>query len=171
LGDEVKQGDEAMSKIFDRQEQRVTIKSFEDPGAPGTGIDVTGYAGKPLTWSLNFYSSLPDNRVGHFLRPGVRVVNALAVADMAGMRLARLIDEAILFVKDSAQDDADAYIERKQEKETRDQERKQHKDVKLSPLSQNMTEEAKMFKKLRHENNLQARRSSDQELRSRMRGK
>jgi hypothetical protein len=156
-----------------RQEQRVTIKTFEDPVVPGRGIEVSGFANKPLTWSLNFFSTLPDKRVGRFLRPGVRVVNALAVADMAGMRFARLIDEAILFIREESQRDSDEYIARKQYREIRDTERQTRgpKEHKPSPLGGNLTDEQKAAKKLRHEHNLTARRAADAELRSKMRGK
>jgi hypothetical protein len=40
-----------------------------------------------------------------------------------------------------------------------------------SPLGAGLTPEQKAAKKLRHEHNLAARRSADQELRNKMRGK
>jgi len=162
-----------MNNQRNHDEQRVTIKRFNDPSVPGTGIEIQGFKDRPRTWSLNFFTTLKDNRPGRFLRGDVTVENAKATADMAGMRYARLIDEALLFKQDAVQKDSDDYIERKQAREIRDMERGQGKqqEAKPSPLGAGLTPEQRQAKKQRHEANQAAKRAADQARTSQTKGK
>ncbi len=145
-------------------EERVTIKTFGDLVNEGNGIEVTGFPNKPMTWSLNFITVLDKGRNGRFIRSGVKVVNAQASADMPGMKFARLIDEAVLFIKESVQADADAWIERKQARENRVLEHgKQKTTPGLSKFTDGSKTEREAGKHLKHEQNLVSRRAADQE--------
>jgi hypothetical protein len=156
-----------------QDEPRVTVKEFEDPQNPGNGVELFGVLSRPRGWTLSFYSTGKDGRRHRSNSLRVLVDNGRAIGDKPGMRYARLIDEAALFKENACQTDSDEFIARRQVREYRDIERQARSgpEVKPSPLGKGMTAEERAAKKNRHENNLAARRSADQELRQKMRGK
>lgn len=103
------------------------------------------------------------------LNPGIRVDNGKAVVQaMFGMTLARLVDEALLICQDETQAAADRDMDRMVQREER---RDKPQDRKPSPLGTALTPEQREAKKKRHENNLAARRSADQERTSKTKGR
>lgn len=159
-----------MNKPYSTGNQRVTIKTF---GLAGTdrGIEVTGLPGKPRTWSINFFTKLPDGHQRPSIKPGLEIENAVAKGEMLGIALSRLIDEACLFIQEAAQADEDNYIERKQQRELRGD----FKEKPLQGLSKFTTTTASPDEiaaaKRKREQNLQARRAADQERGRKMKGK
>lgn len=115
-----------------------------------------------------------DNHTVRYLTPAAKVENAKVTLPYVGMTVARLLDEAYLYVQEKLQAQEDRAIEQRQEREMRSLERQTQgpkKEAGLSKFTDGSKTEREADKRARHENNLAARRSADQELRQKMRGK
>ena len=112
----------------------------------------------------------PGRRTG-FIPPDIRVENAVAVVAKDGMVLARLYDEAQLWVEAEVQAVEDREIERKQYRELRAAEGPKQEVKGLSKFTDGSKTERETDKRARHEQNVVNRRAADQELRTKMRGK
>jgi hypothetical protein len=120
--------------------------------------------------------STRDNHTVRFLTPAARVENAQVTLPMVGMTVARLLDEAYLYVQEKLQAQEDRAIEQRQERELRGLERQAQGPKKIGGLSRftdgsKTTREQTSGKAARYEHNQAARRGADAELRSKMRGK
>lgn len=141
------------------------LKTFTDPET-GYCVEVRVLAlGKPK-YSISVGQAGKDGP-SRFLNPGLRVENARVEVACDGMRLARILDEAKLFIKEHAQLAEDHHIAFKIEREQRQVDRAAGVD---SVAKTGKTEREK-GKRAQHEHNLAARRSADQDLRNKMRGK
>lgn len=172
---------QAPGKTFQRggKPKWTIVKTFEDKDS-GLVVQVTALAffkGTEYNWELEQLRGRDGQlfRTRH-VRPRLAEGSNPAVAVIAkdGMRAARLIDEALLWIEGRKQFDLDNQIEQKQYYENRAIEREQRGPQQQAGLSKFVTgskTEREQAKHQRHEANLSARRAADQERTRTTKGK
>ena len=135
----------------------VTVKTFHDPNT-NLAVEVQKTKGFKSRYSV-VAGRLKDGKFSRFLYPTFKVENAVVTVKCEGMALARLLDEAYLFVQDDKQRQEDDFIGRRQEREQEQVRRAQGVD----DTNRTGKTERETEKRQRHEHNLAARRSQDQE--------
>lgn len=149
-----------------RQQEWKVVKTCEDE-ATGLAVQVSMLPLYHPKYNLTVCQRRQDGSYSRFFAPNVRVEHAKAVTAYTGMVLARLFDEATLFVNDQVQAHADEEIFNRQIREERQIERQLGKDT----VPHTGKTEREAGKRARHENNLAARRAADQERTHRTKGK
>jgi hypothetical protein len=104
-----------------------------------------------------------DNRISRFVAPRIQVQNAVVGVAHDGMKIARLFDEATLYIQEQLQVAEDKRILSKQMKEQRQVERENG----TQSVAHTGKTQREVAKRARHENNLAARRAADQDRTSR----
>lgn len=151
------------------------VKAFVDE-ASGLVVQVSKLAlGRPrYNISIGARRADQEGIVSRFIQPALTVENAKATARFDGMALARIFDEATLFVQDEVQKNEDAWIARKMEREERQLERETRGPQKkggLSQFSDGSKTAREAGKKAQHEHNLAERRAADAERTRNTKGK
>ncbi len=141
------------SRTVNAQAEWITIHTATD-AETGITVEVQKLAvpGGPIRWSL---SGTGKNGPTRSVNPNIRIENGEATCVMPGMRVARMIDEAILIAKDEKLRSGGG----------------PKRQSGASPLGAGMTPEKREAKKRRHEANLVARRAADAERTSKTKGK
>jgi hypothetical protein len=142
-----------------------TIKESTDP-AVGLQVDVQKLQQGRPRYRISV-SGIGQNGSTRSINPGLYTTDdgKVAVRVFYGMRLAKLIDEALLLIQDDAQLAEERY-KRRAASSTPGK-----TSAGPSPLGAGMTPEKRAAKKARHEANQAARRAADAEFRQKARGK
>lgn len=143
-----------------------TDKVFTDT-ASGLAVEVQRLPLQRPKFSILIGQVRDGGGVGRFVRPNTTVENAKVNVTKNGMTLARLYDEALLYVEGELQSIEDDYILRKQLREQRQIDRETGKEN----VVQTGKTAREAAKRARHENNLAERRATDAARTSMTKGK
>lgn len=143
----------------------VVVKDFTDSDT-GLTVQVSKLAlHRP---KFNFAIGISrDGKFQRFIAPSVRVANAVVSVAANGMKLARLFDEAGLYVQEQLQVLEDEEILAKQLREHRAIQR----ETGANDTPHTGKTEREAAKRARHEHNLSERRSADQARTSQTKGR
>lgn len=141
-----------------RDVEWTTAKEFVDE-ASGLAVRVNVLALQRPKYDL--VPGAIDSKKGfvRYLRPTTKIENGVVTVAHQGMVMARLLDTAYQFVQEALQAAEDKFFERKQEREL-EQIKRQAGTVDVPKTGKTARE---VEKRARHEHNLTARRSADQE--------
>lgn len=141
-------------------------KTFEDEPS-GLQVQVSRLPLQSPRYNVSVGMKRQDGSSGRYIVPDVVVHNAVADVAKGGMVLARLFDEAMLYVQEQVQKEVDQDILRRQLREQRQIDRETGK----TDVARTGKTEREAAKRARHENNLASRRSEDQERTRNTKGK
>lgn len=142
------------------------VKTYEDEGS-GLQVQVSVLPLQRPKYNVAVGQKRRDGAFGRFIAPAVAVSNAVVDVAKHGMVLARLLDDATIYVQEQLQHLEDEEILRKQLREQRQIERETGK----SDVAHTGKTEREAAKRARHEHNLTERRSADQARTSQTKGR